>query len=194
MFFIFVIFYPFVKYMVSGQDFLSSVAIKRLRRELQQLKKEKDFGIDATVMLDDNGNEDLSRWEIKINGCEDSLYDGYILKAKVSFPSRYPNLPPSFIFTTPMWHPNVYKDGRVCISILHTADEAVVDPGILDCSWTAVQSVRTICISILSMLNEPNIDSPANVDASVQYRDKRNEYEMYVKNLLEKYAEKINKH
>jgi len=25
-------------------------------------------------------------------------------------------------FTTPnFWHPNVYKDGRVCISILHEA-------------------------------------------------------------------------
>ncbi|ORD93621.1 UB2G1 [Enterospora canceri] len=179
--------------MVSGQDFLSPVAIKRLRRELEQLKKEKDFGIKAKLVKDENGNDDLSRWELTFEGSQDSLYEGYRLKAKMTFPSRYPNLPPVFTITTPMWHPNVYKDGKVCISILHTADDAIVDPSIHDCSWTAVQSVRTVCISILSMLNEPNPDSPANVDASKQFREDRKGYKEKVKEILEESAEKIDK-
>lgn len=177
--------------MSSGQDYLSPVAIKRLRRELQQLKNEKDFQIQATVIKDSNGNDDLSRWEIVFNGSENTLYAGYKLKAKVNFPSRYPNLPPIFIFTTKMWHPNVYKDGKVCISILHTADDAVIDPSILDCSWTAVQSVRTVCISILSMLDEPNPDSPANVDAAKQFREHPEEYKKEVLKTLKENASHI---
>lgn len=34
------------------------------------------------------------------------------------------------------------------------------------CSWIA----RTILLSVISLLNEPNTFSPANVDASVMYR------------------------
>ncbi|KAL6120380.1 hypothetical protein NUSPORA_02897 [Nucleospora cyclopteri] len=177
--------------MPSGQDYgLSQIAQKRLRRELLQLKAEKDFKIEAKPYTDRDGQEDLSRWHLTLDGCPDSLYEGYRLKAKIAFPSKYPNLPPTFVFETKIWHPNVYEDGRVCISILHTANDNLLDASIEDCSWTAVQSVRTICISIMSMLNDPNICSPANVDASKQYRDDKEGYKKKVKELLEKHADK----
>jgi len=35
------------------------------------------------------------------------------------FPKRYPYEPPEFKFSRPLWHPNIYKDGKLCISILH---------------------------------------------------------------------------
>ena len=37
--------------------------------------------------------------------------------------------------------------------------------------WNPTQSVRTVLISIISLLNEPNTYSPANVDASVAFRN-----------------------
>ena len=36
--------------------------------------------------------------------------------------------------------------------------------------WNPSQNVRTILLSVISLLNEPNCSSPANVDASVLYR------------------------
>ena len=36
--------------------------------------------------------------------------------------------------------------------------------------WNPAQRVSTVLLSVISLLNEPNISSPANVDASVQYR------------------------
>ena len=36
--------------------------------------------------------------------------------------------------------------------------------------WNPTQSVRTILLSVQSLLNEPNTSSAANVDASVMYR------------------------
>jgi ubiquitin-conjugating enzyme E2 R len=45
--------------------------------------------------------------------------------------------------------------------------------------------VRTVLLSVISLLNEPNTSSPANVDASVMYRKwkegKDDEYPKIVK-------------
>ena len=92
------------------------------------------------------------------------------LQAIMKFPQDYPYSPPSIRFITKVWHPNVYENGDLCISILHPA---VDDPqsGELPCErWNPTQNVRTILLSVISLLNEPNTFSPANVDASVMYR------------------------
>jgi ubiquitin-conjugating enzyme E2 R len=35
--------------------------------------------------------------------------------------------------------------------------------------WNPAQNVRTILMSVISILDMPNISSPANVDANVDY-------------------------
>lgn len=79
---------------------------------------------------------------------------------------------PSYILQ--ITHKNMYvfilQNGDLCISILHPP---VDDPqsGELPCErWNPTQNVRTILLSVISLLNEPNTFSPANVDASVMYR------------------------
>jgi ubiquitin-conjugating enzyme E2 G1 len=61
----------------------------------------------------------LFRWEVMIMGPPDTDYEGGFFKAHLTFPKEFPFMPPKLKFETEMWHPNVYKDGRVCISILH---------------------------------------------------------------------------
>jgi len=61
----------------------------------------------------------------------------------------------------------VYKDGTVCISILHPPGD---DPNHYESSserWSPVQSVEKILLSVMSMLAEPNDESGANIDACV---------------------------
>lgn len=56
------------------------------------------------------------------------------------------------IFTCEMFHPNIYPDGRVCISILHAPGD---DPTGYETSaerWSPVQSVEKILLSVVSML------------------------------------------
>jgi ubiquitin-protein ligase len=45
-----------------------------------------------------------------------------VFKCKLEFPPNYPFEPPTMRFCSEFWHPNVYKDGKVCISILHMPD------------------------------------------------------------------------
>lgn len=94
--------------------------------------------------------------------------------------------PPSFRFLTEMWHPNIYENGDVCISILHPPIDDPQSGELPSERWNPTQNVRTVLLSVISLLNEPNTFSPgkansewlivyysyllANVDASVMYR------------------------
>ena len=89
----------------------------------------------------------------------------------MSFPTDYPNKPPSVKFVSEVWHPNVYSDGRVCISILHSPGEDATGYEQASERWSPVQTVETIMLSIISMLSSPNDESPANIDAAKQFRD-----------------------
>ncbi|KAL7731570.1 hypothetical protein ACLKA6_013098 [Drosophila palustris] len=144
----------------------SSSAVRALAMEYKSLQEEPVEGFRVKLMNDEN----LFEWEVAIFGPPDTLYQGGYFKAHMKFPHDYPYSPPSIRFLTKVWHPNVYENGDLCISILHPP---VDDPqsGELPCErWNPTQNVRTILLSVISLLNEPNTYSPANVDASVMYR------------------------
>lgn len=63
--------------------------------------------------------------------------------------------------------PPVDKNGDVCISILHEPGEDKYGYEKPEERWLPIHTVETIMISVISMLADPNSDSPANVDAAV---------------------------
>lgn len=140
-----------------------------LKRQLTELTKRPVDGFSAGLKDDSN----LYEWDIMIIGPQDTLYEGGFLHAELIFPPEYPLLPPKMRFLTKMWHPNIYEDGTVCISILHppgTDQYGYEDAGE---RWLPVHSVESILISVISLLSSdhPNTDSPANVDAAKQVRE-----------------------
>jgi len=167
---------------MSGPSAQTS-AIRALQLEYKGIVEEPIEGFRVKLLNDDN----LFDWEVAIFGPPDTLYQGGYFKAHIRFPTDYPYSPPTVRFQTKVWHPNVYENGDLCISILHPP---VDDPqsGELPCErWNPTQNVRTILLSVVSLLNEPNTSSPANVDASVMYRrfkeskGKDKEYENIIK-------------
>lgn len=98
------------------------------------------------------------------------------------FPQEYPYQPPTFRFTTKnIWHPNVYPDGNLCISILHKPGDDVQSGELASERWNVLHGVESVLRSVLLLLDDPEINSPANVDAGVMYRDKRDEYDTMAK-------------
>ncbi|OAG31355.1 hypothetical protein NEDG_01833 [Nematocida displodere] len=171
--------------------------LRRLITEYNQLTKDPDCGWFKILPLDDfcpvtEGNTlFICKWEIEIFGFKGTIYEGYVLMAEILFPSDYPLSPPKVSFTTKMYHPNIYEDGRVCISILHTAQTDPHTDELDTEQWTPVLCVRTILLSIMLLLNEPNTSSPANLDASIHYRNSKDEYEAYVRGSLQAHATKV---
>lgn len=154
-----------------------STAVRRLMTEYKQLLNDPPEGISAGPISEDNFLE----WECLLSGPVDTCYEGGLFSATLSFPSDYPLNPPVMKFTTPIFHPNVYKDGKVCISILHAPGD---DPNMYETAaerWSPIQSVEKILISVLSMLAEPNDESPANVDAAKMWRQDRPQFEKLVR-------------
>uniref|UniRef100_B2RYD0 Ubiquitin-conjugating enzyme E2G 2 n=1 Tax=Rattus norvegicus TaxID=10116 RepID=B2RYD0_RAT len=130
--------------------------------------------------------ENFFEWEALIMGPEDTCFEFGVFPAILSFPLDYPLSPPKMRFTCEMFHPNIYPDGRVCISILHAPGD---DPMGYESSaerWSPVQSVEKILLSVVSMLAEPNDESGANVDASKMWRDDREQFYKIAKQIVQK--------
>ncbi|KAH6686326.1 ubiquitin-conjugating enzyme [Plectosphaerella plurivora] len=148
-----------------------SASARRLMSELQALYKEKWVNIEV-----DDRNVHL--WNIGLMVVNpDSVFHGAYLKAEMRFPHDYPYSPPRFAFQTKsIYHPNIYPNGELCISILHKPGDDE-QSGEQACErWSPLQGAESVLRSVLLLLDDPEINSPANVDAGVLYRDKRDEY------------------
>lgn len=158
-----------------------------LNKQLLELLRHPNEHFSVGLVDDDN----LFVWEVLIVGPRDTLYEGGIYRAHLLFPSDYPDLPPKMVFHSQMCHPNIAPNGLVCISILHATrheneEFAYEHPNE---QWSMVQSVETIIMSVISLLSDPNLDSPANVDAAIQMRRDFEAYKRKVRMLASKSIE-----
>lgn len=161
-----------------------TTAHKRLARELQHIAgKGAVEGIIASPQLD---GADLFTWDCCIAGPIDTPYEFGVYQGTMRFPRDYPMSPPQLRFSTEMWHPNIYPDGRVCISILHQPGDDPLQYEAADERWGPLQSVDKVLLSVASMLADPNGESPANVEAARELREDPVGYERRVRELAVK--------
>lgn len=148
-----------------------------LMKQLKDLNKNPIEGFSAGLKDD----QDAFVWDICIIGPQGTDYEGGMFNAEMTFPPQYPNLPPVLKFTSEFWHPNVYEDGRVCISILHApgADEYGYESA--QERWLPIHTIESILLSVISMIHDPNVESPANIDAAKQFREESAEFKKRVK-------------
>ncbi|KAJ8260461.1 hypothetical protein GJAV_G00182440 [Gymnothorax javanicus] len=126
---------------------------KRLQQELMTLMMSGDKGISAFPESDN-----LFKWIGTIDGAQGTVYEGLRYKLSLEFPSGYPYKAPRVTFITPCYHPNVDKNGFICLDILKE-------------EWSALYDVRSILLSIQSLLGEPNNESPMNPSAAELWPD-----------------------
>jgi len=143
--------------------------------EFKALSKEKWVQIDLM-------NENVFEWNVALTVLNtDSLYHGGYFKAKMTFPKNYPYSPPDFKFLRSLYHPNIYKDGKLCISILHAPGEDEMSGERASERWSPAQRVESVLLSIISLLDDAECSSPANVDAGVMLRKNPEEFKRLVK-------------
>lgn len=87
----------------------------------------------------------------------------------------------------------VYPDGKVCISTLHEPGEDALGYESADERWRPTHNATSVVLSVLSMLGDPNFSSPANVDASVDWRQDFSGYKARISRLID-LANKRNGH
>ncbi|KZF22122.1 hypothetical protein L228DRAFT_268614 [Xylona heveae TC161] len=136
---------------------------KRLQTELMQLMMSSTPGVSAFPDADGN----LLAWTGTITGPADTYYEGLTFKLSFAFPATYPYNPPTVIFKTPIYHPNVDFSGRICLDILKD-------------KWSAVYNVQSVLLSLQSLLGEPNNASPLNGQAAELWDKDPAEYKRLV--------------
>lgn len=137
--------------------------------------------------------DNLYEWKVMMEGPAGTPFEGGLFPCSLSFPKEYPNKPPVMKFLTPnFWHPNVYPDGRVCISILHEAKEdAFNEQEKMSEKWRPIIGIESILVSVMSLLSDPNLNSPANIDAAVELKKDAAAYKKRVRALVRKTQEML---
>lgn len=127
-------------------------------------------------------DESLLKWNFSIIGPPDTIYEGGIFAGYINFPVTYPISPPTVYFDN-MIHPNVFKNGVVCISILHQGIDSSGYEKTYE-RWTPTHTVDSIMVSIISMLTDPNFNSPANLDWSKMWQHDPDNYKHNIYKLV----------
>eukprot|EP01084_Bolivina_argentea_P144758 253909_1 len=167
---------------------MADYARELLRKQLNELNRNPPDGVSVGLVDDSN----IFLWELIVMGPPDTLYEGGFFKAKLEFPRDFPNNPPTMTFTSEMWHPNVYEDGRVCISILHPpGEDKFNEQETAEERWRPVLGVEGIVISVISMLSDPNDESPANLDAAIMWRTSQSDFKKRVRQVVRKSQDEL---
>lgn len=159
------------------------MARAHLQKQLKDLLKNPVAGVKVEAT-------DLMRWDVWLLGPDQTPYEGGCFRAMLSFTEEFPMKPPELRFVSEFWHPNVYADGVVCISILHPpGTDSLNSLESASMRWTPVQSLEKVLLSVISMIADPDpaeAGAPANVDALVEWRKKRPEFIARVRKLVDK--------
>ncbi|XP_068655328.1 ubiquitin-conjugating enzyme E2 1-like [Aristolochia californica] len=152
----------------------SSSAQLRLMSDLKAIKNEPPEGCSAGPLSEDN----LFVWSATVIGPDETPWEGGVFALRLTFGDNYPEKPPRVCFTSEVFHPNVYFDGRICLDIIQDA-------------WSPCHNVSTILTSVQSLLTDPNPASPANPDAADLYQHDIQAYNRRVRKCAQRSIESL---
>ena len=138
---------------------LTAKAVKRIQEDIKNILKDD---IRNQGIFYEYNDSDISEGTALIIGPSDTPYEGGFYFFSVKFPSNYPFDPPAMSSLTQdgytRFNPNMYREGKVCLSLIntwHVGDK-----------WSGCQSLSSILLSILSsvlvakpLLNEPGFET-----------------------------------
>jgi ubiquitin-protein ligase len=124
---------------------------KRLLKDVRQIIKHP---------LTDNGiyyshdESNMTKGYAMIVGPTDTPYFGGFYFFKFDYPNDYPFSPPKVTYMTndglTRFNPNLYKCGKVCVSILNTWSGD---------KWSSCQTISSILLTLCSLLNEAPLEN-----------------------------------
>jgi len=141
-----------------------------LSEERKAWRRDHPFGFYAKLKSKGDGSSDIMNWEAGIPGKEGTDWSGGVYKVSMEFSEDYPSKPPKCKFVPPLFHPNVYPSGTICLSILNEEE-----------GWRPAITVKQVLIGIQDLLDEPNPASPAQQEAYQLYMNNRSEYRKRVR-------------
>ena len=159
-------------------------AIKRIKKEFQDLSDNPNGNIGVTVGLVDENN--IFEWRCTLIGPRDTPYVNGIFYLTIKFPQNYPEAPPEVCFKTPIYHVNInpkrtmrngIRDeslGHVCISTLNW--------------WKPHYTIKEVLTNIFGLFYMANPESPYGIDRAEELRNNKTLHDEKIKYFTKKYA------
>jgi ubiquitin-protein ligase len=189
---------------------LDNKAVVRIISELSSLKSSLPLNYDSTIWMR-VPKKDMNIFTFMISGPKDTPYENGLFLFHGCFPQLYPNVEPQvLIMTTGLgkvrFNPNLYANGKVCLSLLGTWSGEEGE------KWNSkTSSFLQVLVSIQSLIlveqpyfNEPGYESTMNSEKGIEASFKYNEPLRYhtielaiidqIKNPPEEYKEVILNH
>ncbi|KAH9896563.1 ubiquitin-conjugating enzyme/RWD-like protein [Cubamyces lactineus] len=149
---------------------VTSTTLKRIHREIADLKKE-DLG---AIKLTPSG-DDLFHWSATIPGPEGSVYEGGVFQVEIVLGHDYPFSAPRVAFKTRIYHMNINERGSICIDILKH-------------NWSPALSLFKVILSLSSLLTDPNPKDPLVPSIATEYVRNRVQHDSNARRWTELYA------
>ena len=121
---------------------------------------------------------DIFKWNILLKGPNKTCYENGLFKLSLDFPKNYPEDPPDIKFVTKIYHPNISKEGTICVSSKST-------------EWDQNRNIVNVIYSIYALLIKPNLEHGLNKEALMLYKNDYESFKKKAKEYTEEYAIKI---
>ena len=132
---------------------MSKDSRKRLQKDIIDIIKNPltEHGIYYT-----HDDSDMLKGYAVIFGPTDTIYRYGAYMFNFKFPTNYPVSPPKLTYLTndgtTRFHPNLYRNGKVCLSVLNTWRGE---------GWTSCQTIRSILLILVTLFhNKPLLNEP----------------------------------
>jgi ubiquitin-conjugating enzyme E2 T len=129
----------------------------RITKELNMLANDPGPGISAWPADESN----MMLLQAQIQGPQESPYQGGLYNLTIDIPDRYPFEPPRVRFMTPIYHPNIDSDGRICLDTLKMQPHG---------SWSPSVNINTLLLTIRVLMSNPNADDGLVPDITEEYK------------------------
>ena len=138
-----------------------------IERLLKDIKDMVSSSLESDGIFYMHSETDILKAYVMIVGQPGTLYFGGYYFFAIDFPVDYPYAPPVFTFLTndtiTRFHPNFYKMGKVCLSLLNTWRGE---------QWTSCLTIKSILLTLSSIMdNAPMLHEPGITEAHSDYNN-----------------------
>lgn len=145
-----------------SENFITPTAQKRLLKDVKDVLKNPLTSHGIYYIHDE---QNIMKGYACIMGPSDTLYSNGAFLFTLDFPSDYPFKPPVLKYMTndgkTRFHPNLYRNGKVCLSILNTWKGE---------QWTSCQSIKTILLTLVTLFhNKPLLCEPGFKESHIDF-------------------------
>ena len=159
---------------------MSGLAANRIQKELAAFLADPPPGCSVLQMGDD-----LSRWQVKVQGPPESSFEGGNFTLLVTFPPDYPFKPPKVKFETRIFHPNINQSGDICLDTLASQWAPSFSMAqVNDLIFFLIISVQ-VMLSIIQLLADPNPSDPINPEAARMLQQYPEDYHRMVRSMID---------